>query len=147
MITHPRKACTFRLDGRLYGFEIGTVREVHPMAPWVRVPLAPAGFQGLVNLRGRIHLILDIRHLLGLPSKATAETDLLILFNDAAGPSFGVSADEIGEIVSLDGASLEDAGPLVEGAVAVGGEMLTLVRAEALLGAAENNGTHRGDMK
>ena len=65
----------------------------------------------------------------------------------ADGPSFGVAADEIGEIVSLVGASLEDAGPLVEGAVAVGGEMLTLVRAEALLGAAENNGTHRGDMK
>lgn len=147
MTAIPRRACSFRLDGRLYGFDIAMVREVHPMAPWVRVPLAPPGYHGLVNLRGRIHLILDIRHLLGLPSKAPAETDLLILFNDAAGPSFGVAADEIGEIVSLAGASLEHAGPLVEGAVAVGGEMLTLVRAEALLGAAGENGNPRGVMK
>lgn len=147
MNTRSRKACSFLLDDRWYGFDLAMVREVHQWAPWIRVPLAPPGFHGLVNLRGRIHLILDLRHLLGLPEKPPADTDLLILFNEAAGRSFGVVADSIGEIVDLTGAALEHAGTLVEGTVAVVGGMLTLVRAEALLAAAGENGNPRGARK
>jgi len=88
-----------------------------------------------VNLRGRIHLILNIRALLGLPEKAPSESDLLILFNETAGPSFGVVVDEIGGILPLSGPSLNSAGPLVASVMAAKDGMLTLVRAEAMISA------------
>jgi purine-binding chemotaxis protein CheW len=128
-------ACSFRLDGRLYGFDLARVREVHPYSPWVLVPLAHRGIHGLVNLRGRIHLILNIRALLGLPEKAPSESDLLILFNETAGPSLGVVVDEIGGILPLAGPSLDSSGPLVASAMAAKDDMLTMVRAEALISA------------
>jgi len=123
-------ACSFRLDGRLYGFDLAGVREVHPYSPWVPVPLAHRGIDGLVNLRGRIHLILNIRALLGLPEKAPSESDLLILFNETAGPSFGVVVDEICGILPLSGPSLNSAGPLVASVMAAKDGMRNLVRAE-----------------
>jgi purine-binding chemotaxis protein CheW len=138
-------ACSFSLDGRLYGFDLAMVREVHPYSPWVPAPLAPRGIHGLVNLRGRIHLILNIRALLGLPDKASSESDLLILFNETAGPSFGVVVDAIGGILPLAGPSLPSPGPLVASATAAKDEILTLVRAEDLISAVSKRDLDGGE--
>lgn len=147
MSANPETACSFRLDGRLFGFEISMVREVHPMAPMVPVPAASAGFLGLVNLRGAIHLVLDMRLLLGLPEKVPAAGDLLVLFNASAGPAFGVVVDEIGGIEKLSGPSLECPGPLVVSVFdTASGGALSLVRPQALLAAAADSSLVRGAM-
>ncbi|MCA9135910.1 MAG: purine-binding chemotaxis protein CheW [Planctomycetales bacterium] len=58
--------CTFQVDGFWYGIEVDRVQEVIRTRPTTRVPLAPNGVRGLMNLRGKIVCALDLRDMLGL---------------------------------------------------------------------------------
>ena len=56
---------------------------------------------GLVNIRGHIHLALDLRRLLGLPPIPVTGESRLVLFKPIAGHSFGVVVDSISEIHTI----------------------------------------------
>lgn len=98
-----RGYCTFRLDGRLYGLPIETVREVSTTTDCTRVPRAPRAIAGCVSIRGQIHLALDLRVLLGLTGPAPVHTRRLVLIQPAVAPALGVLVDELGEIVFAAG--------------------------------------------
>ena len=75
-----RSFCTFRLGQRLHGIEVLHVREISPHLPMTPVPQAPPAVRGLVNLRSRIYLVLDLRPLLGMsPIPCTEASRLMIL--------------------------------------------------------------------
>jgi chemotaxis signal transduction protein len=148
--THVNHCCTFRLAGRLYGFEIGAVKEVNTQTLFTPIPHAPPVVCGYVNLRGHIFLVLDLRRLLGLePATLTADSRLII-FKEAAGESYGVLVDRIHDIVSfsselteswrpdeqaafVDATGAVRAGELVTGVAKLEGELLVLVDARKLL--------------
>ncbi|MFO0874221.1 MAG: chemotaxis protein CheW [Phycisphaerales bacterium] len=99
--------CTFRLEQRLYGIVVAQVREISPLLAVTTVPQAPAAVCGLVNLRSRIHLILDPRPLLGLASVgSTAESRLLILKPDVA-KDVGLLVERGGDIVHVPSDRIE----------------------------------------
>jgi purine-binding chemotaxis protein CheW len=142
--------CTFRLDGRLFGFTILSVKEVNTHTTFTPVPHAPRAVCGFVNLRGDIALALDLRRLLGLePAQVTAESRLLI-FKVSVGELFGVLVDQIGDIVPLGEEAIEEwrpdgqagaeelseawrAGELVEGIGKLDRELLIILDAHKLL--------------
>ena len=62
----------FYLGAEVYGLPLEQLREVARVSHLRRVPGAPAGVAGLVNLRGEILCALDVRAILGLPAQATA---------------------------------------------------------------------------
>jgi len=95
--------CTFRLAGGLYGFPIETVREVSAITECTRVPRAPAAIAGCVNIRGQIHLALDLRVVLGLGGVTAGADRRLVLLKAQVAPALGVLVDELGEIVFADG--------------------------------------------
>jgi purine-binding chemotaxis protein CheW len=142
--------CTFRLAGRLFGFNILSVKEVNTHTTFTPVPQAPPAVCGYVNLRGDIALALDLRRLLGLePARVTADARLLI-FKASVGDLFGVLVDQIGDIVLLSEEAIEDwrpdgqagavelseawrAGELVEGIGKLDRELLIILNAHKLL--------------
>jgi purine-binding chemotaxis protein CheW len=142
--------CTFRLGGRLFGFNILSVKEVNTHTTFTPVPHAPRAVCGYVNLRGDIALALDLRRLLGLEcAQVTADTRLLI-FKVSIGDLFGVVVDQIGDIVLLGDEAIEDwrpdglagadelseawrAGELVEGIGKLDRELLIILNAHKLL--------------
>lgn len=70
----------FRLDGQLYGAEINVVREVSYLTPITRLPNTPAYVEGVIDLRGEVMPVIDIRKRLGLPSRPQdGETRVMIL--------------------------------------------------------------------
>lgn len=70
----------FRLDGQLYGAEITVVREVSYLSPITRLPNTPAYVEGVIDLRGEVMPVIDIRKRLGLSTRpADAETRVMIL--------------------------------------------------------------------
>src|SRR5580765_5094406 len=78
--SETRAFCTFRADQRLYGIDVSSLREISTNITITPVPPAPAAVRGLANLRSRIHLILDLRPLLGLaPVECTLDSRLIIL--------------------------------------------------------------------
>lgn len=98
----PRAYCTFRLDGLLYGLPLETVREVGTLTECTPVPRAPEAIAGCVNIRGQIHLALDLRVLLGLTGPAPKHDRPLVLLQPAVAPATGVMVDTLGEIVFAD---------------------------------------------
>ncbi|MFZ5824991.1 MAG: chemotaxis protein CheW [Bacillota bacterium] len=70
----------FRLEGQLYGAEITVVREVSYLTPITRLPNTPPYVEGVIDLRGEVMPVIDIRKRLGLPSReADSETRVMIL--------------------------------------------------------------------
>src|SRR5579875_556294 len=65
----------FRLGAEEYGLDIGQVQEINRMMPITRVPRAPSFMKGVVNLRGQLIPIIDLRERFGMatvePTKAT----------------------------------------------------------------------------
>lgn len=89
--------CTIRIDDRLYGIDMLAVREANQSTQAVRVPGTPPEVLGMVNLRGSLYLLLDIRRLLGLQPRPLREEDLLVVFRPSQGESFGILVDSLDE--------------------------------------------------
>ena len=61
--------CTFYLAGHHLGIPVARVQEILRAQPLTRVPRASAVVRGLMNLRGRIAIVLDLRRRLGFPDR------------------------------------------------------------------------------
>ncbi len=98
----PRLFCTFRVDGGLFGVDILDVREVTTETTYTRIAHAPDEVLGLVNIRGHIFLVLDLRRLLGMPESTVTGNSRLVLFKPSVGSAFGVVVDEIADIQTVE---------------------------------------------
>jgi purine-binding chemotaxis protein CheW len=99
--------CTFRLAGRLFAVDVRAVKEVNTRTTVTPVPQAAPAILGLVNLRGQLHLVLDLRRLLGLGESVVTPDSRLVIFKPAVGESFGVLADAVGDVVRLGAGQVE----------------------------------------
>ena len=100
--------CTFGVAGRLYGVDILHVKEINSQTEFTPVFHAPPEVRGYVNIRGQVHLILDLRLLLGFESTEANEASRVVLFKSEVGESFGVLVDSIGDVVEVDVDQIED---------------------------------------
>lgn len=100
--------CTFRLSDRLFGTDIGLVKEVVEHVRVAPVPHSSPDVSGLVNIRGKLHLVVDLRRLFGFPPSSRNEDVRLVLFKSEVGESLGVQVDMLGEVISLDPSMVED---------------------------------------
>jgi len=97
---------TATIGGQLFGVPIGRVQDVFVPGRMTPVPLAAAEIAGLINLRGRIVTMIDMRQRLGLPDGAYALAPMAIGV-EWRGESYGLLIDQIGEVVMLPSAGRE----------------------------------------
>ena len=95
---------SFKLSHTLMGIDILNIREIVPCSRITRIQLAPRFVLGLVNLRGQILTILDIRVLLGLEPPDTHSGSHVIVFKYA---NVGFAVDQIGDVSSIDREKIE----------------------------------------
>lgn len=92
--------CTFWLDEHLLALPIHSVREVLPAQPVTRVPLAGDEVLGLINLRGEVVTVVDLRARLSLPTSGNPTNGgIHVMVDDANGAMIGLLADRIGEVL------------------------------------------------
>ena len=96
----------FFLGPEIYGLPLQQLREVARFTRLRRVPGAPPGVAGLVNLRGEIVCALNVRAILGLPAEAPAESAILVALRGFADP-LGLVVDSIADIYSIDLGQIE----------------------------------------
>ena len=101
-----RQFCTFFLDGQLFGVPVPQVQEVIGFHDLTRVPLAPPEIAGLLNLRGRIVTLIDLRRRFGLGEREKGSTCMAIGV-ESRGESYGLLIDSVGEVLKLDEAARE----------------------------------------
>jgi len=94
-----RQYCTFRLDGHLFGVPVESVQEVLKQQELTTVPHAPAGIEGLINLRGQIITTLDMRSRLGLQPRTDSSSVIDVVVRTADGDVVSLLVDEIGDVL------------------------------------------------
>ena len=97
---------TAMIDEQLFGLPIVRVQDVFIPERLTRVPLAPPEIVGVLNLRGRIVTLIDLRRRFGLGERKEGE-DVMAIGVESRGESYGLLIDRVGEVVELDGVARE----------------------------------------
>ena len=95
---------TFQLDREWYGIEVSRIEEVLEYQPITRVPKMPESMRGVINVRGNIVPVVDLRQKFGLAiSEVTVDTCIIVLEVAAEGETIriGTIADTVEEVVEI----------------------------------------------
>jgi purine-binding chemotaxis protein CheW len=113
-----RKVLTFSLGGEVYGVDILRVKEIRGWSPVTRIPQSPGHLLGVLNLRGVIVPVVDLRVRFGVGAaefNALTVTIVLSLNVDGVPKEFGMVVDSVRDVVDLAPANIRPA-PEVGGA-------------------------------
>lgn len=138
-----RQLITFQLGEQVLGIDIMAIREIRAWSPATPLPNVPPYVRGVVNLRGVVLPVLDLRHRIGWG--ATEPTARHVIIVVRAGEQLqGLIVDAVNDIVAI---SPEDVQPLpevgdggapsfLEGLVTIDDRMITVVALEHLVDSA-----------
>ena len=135
---------TFRLADEEYGLPILKVQEIRSYSAITPIPNAPRAVRGVMNLRGQIVPVVDLRLTLGLPESEYNRFAVVIVVG-IAGKTVGLLADGVSDVLTLAGTEIQtppDFGAPIEarrisGMAKAGEKLLILLNAERLLDGAD----------
>lgn len=104
----------FSLCGEVYGIEAAFVREVYPLKDFTHLPGVPAFVLGIINVRGQILSVIDLKKFFGLPEKGLGQLNKVIILRDDF-MEFGILADEIIGTNAILQASIQKSLPTLNG--------------------------------
>lgn len=128
----------FSLGSENYAIESSFVREICHLKDFSALPGAPAFVLGLINVRGQIISVVDLKEFFNFPRKGIAELNRVIILRNGR-MEFAILADEIQGALRLASGSLRGAPATVTGIGAeyikgIGGGNLIVLDAEKILG-------------
>lgn len=101
-----RQLATFHLGELLLGIDIRCIREINRVTDFTPVPDAPPQVRGVVNLRGEVVTVINLRTILDLPSQEiTSATRLMIVQSDDE--AIGVVVDRVSDVATVQRAQEE----------------------------------------
>lgn len=141
---HGGEFLTFRLGAEEYGIDILRVQEIRSYEAPTRIANAPAFIKGVVNLRGVIVPIVDLRVKLGCDTVEYNEFTVVIVLN-VAGRVVGAVVDSVSDVLELPKDAVKAAPELassvdtsfITGIGNVGERMLILMDIEAFMSSAD----------
>ncbi len=113
-VVSDNRLVVFKLAGEDYGVNIEQVHTVEKVMPITRVPRAPHFVDGVINLRGEVVPVVNLRKRLGLPEKGIDEnTHIVVVVVD--GQMTGLLVDEISQVLTLPEAAIQPAEQVIGG--------------------------------
>jgi purine-binding chemotaxis protein CheW len=103
---------TFKLDEEIFALDISKVREVLDFTTITKVPRTPAFMRGVINLRGSVVPVVDMRLKFGMPAtEKTVNTCIIIVEISLDGETtvLGALADSVQEVMDLEPDQIEPA--------------------------------------
>jgi purine-binding chemotaxis protein CheW len=104
------KYLSFRLEDEEYAIQVLKVREIVKLQHITGVPETPAELKGVINLRGKVIPVVDLRLRFGLAEKEyDARTCIIVVeLGRAANGPMGVIVDEVSEVLTLQESDIQD---------------------------------------
>ncbi|NLU09623.1 MAG: chemotaxis protein CheW [Tepidanaerobacter acetatoxydans] len=140
MAENIRQFVEFKLGDEDYGIDILQVKTIERMMPITRVPKAPQFVEGVINLRGEIVPVIDLKKRFDLPlSEITDSTRIIIVSIDDI--TVGMIVDSATEVIQLSQDDIEPAPPItgsidanyLDGVGKIDGRLLILLNVAKLL--------------
>ena len=106
------KYLTFALGSEEYGLEILKVREIIGYMEITAVPQTPHYVKGVINLRGQVIPVIDLRTKFGMEiAEITEESCIIVVEISGNGRKFstGIAVDHVSEVIDIDGENIEEA--------------------------------------
>ena len=98
---------TFTVAGQCFGVPVARVHDILTPERIAPVPLAPPAVMGLINLRGRIVTVIDVRTRLGLARRDGSEGPMGVTVGHR-GESYTLLVDRVGDIIALPAHRFEE---------------------------------------
>lgn len=103
----------FKLLEQNYAIDISTVHEIIRMEHITRVPRTPHFVEGVINLRGKIVPVIDLKKRFGLTSEVEATADSRIIIVEVEGTTIGIIVDGVREVLRLPQSEIEPTPPVL----------------------------------
>ena len=105
---------TFKLGNEEFALDILKVQEINRIVEITKVPKAPDFVEGVINLRGRVIPIVDIRKKFHLNIKeATKETRIIVV--NIINKTIGLIVDSVSEVLRINSSTIQPPPPLIAG--------------------------------
>ncbi len=105
---------TFSVDGEEYGVDIGSVQEIIRVIQITAVPNAPDFVKGVINLRGRVIPVLNLRKRLDLPDSVLTKNSRIMVV-ECGSKVLGLLVDGVAQVIRIPAASVDAPPGDVEG--------------------------------
>jgi len=139
-----RQYLSFTLGAEIYAVDILRVREIRGWEPVSRIPNVPSHEKGVINLRGAIVPILDLRERFGRADPEYAPTTVVIVLQtrqEGGDRIMGVVVDAVADVIDLAGGTIQPApdfgchigSEFVQGVTAVEDRMVVVLDVDRLL--------------
>ena len=109
-ISETTQYLTFKLAEELFALDISTVREVLDYSRVTKVPQTPDFMRGVINLRGSVVPVVDMRRKFGMPEGDTTVNTCIIIVEvsvDGETTIMGAMADSVQEVLDLEPEAIE----------------------------------------
>jgi purine-binding chemotaxis protein CheW len=128
----------FKLGTEAYGIPIKVVKEIIDIRKICSIPNVPDYIEGMINIRGSIQFIINLRKKLGLVERSYDENTKIILIN---GKNNGIIVDEVTEIVHMEEREMETkeeipaemSGNYIDGFAKIKEEIIIILNLENLI--------------
>lgn len=137
--SHGRQLITFRIGDQDLGIDIMAIREIRAWSPVTPLPHAPNYVRGVINLRGAVLPVLDLREQLGWGETVPTQRHVILVihyFNRV----LGLIVDQVSDILTVNASDLQPspdldvaAAQLVEGLAPVESRMVMVLNLDRLL--------------
>ncbi|MFH2065609.1 MAG: chemotaxis protein CheW [Pseudomonadota bacterium] len=105
------KYLTFTLGGEDYGIGILKIKEIIGMMPVTTVPQTPGFVKGVINLRGKVIPVIDLRMRFGMEAiDYTERTCIIVVEMEGSGTTIqiGIVVDSVSEVLNIKGEDIEE---------------------------------------
>jgi len=109
-VTATAQYLTFKLDDEVFAIDVSQVREVLDLTPITKVPRSPDFMRGVINVRGSVVPVVDLRLKFGLSqAESTLDTRIVVMEVDLEGEVtiLGAIADSVHEVIELEPGHIE----------------------------------------
>ena len=109
-----RQLVVFQLGAELYGVDIARVHEIIRWQTITRVPRSPAFVEGVINLRGKIIPVVDLRRRFGLSDVDNTSASRIVVV-EIGDQVVGIIVDSVSEVLRVNTSTIEPPSPVVAG--------------------------------
>jgi len=102
----------FELANEVYGVDIGRVQEIIRMTTITRLPRAPEFVEGVINLRGKVIPVVDLKKRFGLQESERTKASRIVVV-DVGDHTIGMVVDAVSEVLRVSSSSVEPPSPVV----------------------------------
>lgn len=110
--TNSNRYICFNLGNQEYGVPLLSIKEVLGLPEVTPIPQCPNYFLGIMNLRGKVISVMDLRTKIGLKTQNNSETSVMIL--DLGEQLLGVVVDKVNAVITINGKDITEAPKMEE---------------------------------